>query len=99
MRIKAEGDFAAAKNLIDTYALKVDPKLRDEIQTRVAKLNIASYNGYVQPRLDPVMDPQAKVVDVKVTYPLDLAKQMLEYSTFTKNEKSRSGKGMAAAAK
>ena len=89
MRIKAEGDLASAKNLIDMYALKVDPTLRDEVQSRVKKLNIASYNGFVQPRLGPIMNSEAKIVDAKVSYPLDLAKQMLEYSTFTKNEKAR----------
>lgn len=90
MRIKAEGDLAAAKELIDTYGLKVDTRLRDEIQERVSKLDVASYNGFVQPRLEPVMDPEAKIVDVKVTYPLDLAVQMLEYSTFTRNERTAS---------
>jgi len=99
MRIKAEGDLTAAKSLIDTYALKVEPQLRDEVQDRVTKLHIAAYNGYVQPRLEAVMNPEAKVVDVKVTYPLDLAKQMLEYSTFTKNEKAAARARVSTAAK
>ncbi|MBI1805274.1 MAG: peptidase M49 [Ignavibacteriae bacterium] len=88
MRIKAEGDLAAARNLVDTYGLKVDPTLRDEVLERVGKLNIASYNGFVQPHLEPAMNPEAKIVDVKVSYPFDLAKQMIEFSTFTKNEKA-----------
>lgn len=84
MRMKAEGDLAAAKTLIDTYGLKVDVKLRDEVQERVKDLNLAPYTGFVMPKLEPVNDPTAKIVDVKVIYPLDLATQMLEYSAFTK---------------
>lgn len=87
MRIKAEGDLKAAKQLVDTYGLKVDVALRDEVQERVKKLDLPSYTGFVQPKLEPVLDPEAKVVDVKVSYPLDLATQMLEYSAFTRNEK------------
>lgn len=87
MRIKAEGDLKAAKELIDTYGLKVDITLRDEVQERVKKLDLPSYTGFVQPELEPVLDPEAKVVDVRVNYPLDLARQMLQYSAFTKNQK------------
>jgi len=88
MRIKAEGDLKAAKELIDTYGLKVDIALRDEVQERVKKLDLPSYTGFVQPRLEPVLDPEANIVDVKVTYPLDLSTQMLEYSAFTRKEKA-----------
>ncbi len=88
MRIKAEGDLKAAKELIDKYGLKVDTKLRDEVQERVKKLDAPSYTGFVMPKLEPVMDPEANIVDVKVTYPLDLATQMLEYSAFTKRMKN-----------
>jgi dipeptidyl-peptidase-3 len=91
MRIKAEGDLGAAKALIDKYGLKVDPKLRDEVQERVKKLDIASYTGFVMPRLEPVRDAQGKISDVKVSYPLDLAKQMIEYSTLTRAEKDEAG--------
>jgi dipeptidyl-peptidase-3 len=87
MRIKAEGDLNAAKALIDKYGLKVDPKLRDEVQERVKKLDIPSYTGFVMPKLEPVRDPQGKVTDIRVSYPLDLAKKMIEYSHFTKKEK------------
>ncbi len=88
MRIKAEGDFTAAKNLIDKYGLKVNTILRNEVQERANKLNLPLYTGFVMPKLEPVLDPTAKIVDIKVTYPLDLAKQMLEYSEFTKNERA-----------
>ena len=92
MRIKAEGDLRAAKALIDKHGLKVDPKLRGEVQERVKKLDIAAYSGFVMPRLEPVRDAQGKVVNVKVTYPMDLAKQMIEYSDFTRAERESAGK-------
>jgi dipeptidyl-peptidase-3 len=93
MRIKAEGDLAAAKALVDTYGLKIDVRLRDEVQERVKHLNLASYTGFIMPKLEPVNDPTAKVIDVRVSYPLDLAAQMLEYSAFTKSVRSGSRLG------
>ena len=87
MRIKAEGDLKAAKALIDQYGLKVDTRLRDEVQDRVSKLDIASYTGFVMPKLEPVRDAQGKITDVGVSYPLSLTNQMLEYSSFTAAEK------------
>lgn len=84
MRIKAEGDLNAAKELIDRYGLKVNTELRDEVQKRAELLNLPLYTGFVMPKLEPVLDPEAKIVDVKVSYPLDLITQMLEYSAFTK---------------
>ncbi len=83
MRIKAEGDLKAAKELIDTYGLRVDTKLRDEVQERASKLNLPLYTGFVMPELEPVLDPVSKIIDVKIIYPLDLTKQMLKYSRFT----------------
>jgi dipeptidyl-peptidase III len=87
MRIKAEGDLPAARRLIDKYGLKVDTKLRDEVQERVEKLDVAAYNGYVMPKLEVINGPDGQPSDVKVTYPQDLAKQMLEYSEFTRMAK------------
>jgi len=92
MRIKAEGDLRAATALIDRYGLKVDTNLRDEVQQRVKKLDIASYTGFVMPQLEPVVNGGGKITDVKVSYPLDLAKQMLEYSRFTRAEKAAMAK-------
>jgi len=86
MRIKAEGDFAACKTLVDTYGLKVDIALRDEVQERAHRLDLPAYTGFVQPKLEPVLGPTGKITDVKATHPLDLATQMLEYSQFTRNE-------------
>jgi dipeptidyl-peptidase-3 len=84
MRIKAEGDFKAAKELVDTYGLKVDVALRDEVQERVRSLDAPAYTGFVEPVLTPVMDPEGKIVDVKVSYPLSLADQMLSWSAATR---------------
>ncbi|MEE9187595.1 MAG: peptidase M49 [Bacteroidota bacterium] len=89
MRIKAEGDLAAAKKLIDAYGLKFDPTLRDEVVERVKKLNAASFTAFVMPKLVLVTDEDGAITDVKVEYPLDLTKQMLEYSAFTKKEREK----------
>ncbi len=79
-RIKAEGDFEAAKTLFETHGIRFDPKLRDEVVTRVAKLNIPAYTGYVMPRLTPVKGPDGAITDVAISYPMDLTTQMLEYA-------------------
>ena len=79
-RIKAEGDYEAAKALFDTYGVHFDPALRDEIVARVDRLQMPSYTGFVQPRLQAVRDGQGEITDVQISYPLDLTVQMLEYS-------------------
>jgi dipeptidyl-peptidase-3 len=79
-RIKAEGDYAAAKKLFETYGVHFEPKLRDEIVARVDRLNLPSYSGFVMPKLTPVTGADGKITDVKISYPLDLTAQMLEYS-------------------
>jgi len=79
-RIKSEGDYAAAKKLFATYGVHFDPKLRDEIVSRVDKLNLPSYTGFVMPKLTPVMGSDGKITDVTISYPMDLTTQMLEYS-------------------
>jgi dipeptidyl-peptidase-3 len=79
-RIKAEGDYDAARALFETYGVHFDSALRDEIVERVEHLNMPSYTGFVQPRLEPVLDDDGRVTDVKISYPLDIAAQMLEYS-------------------
>ena len=79
-RIKSEGDYEAARALFDTYGVHFDAKLRDEVVARVDHLNMPSYTGFVQPRLDPVTSGDGRITDVKISYPLDLTTQMLEYS-------------------
>ena len=78
-RITSEGDFEAAKKIIEMYAVKVDQPLHQEVLERYKKLNIAPYAGFINPVYSPVMK-DAKIVDVKISYPDDFAKQMLDYS-------------------
>jgi len=79
-RIKSEGDYAAAKKLFDAYGVHFDAKLRDQIVARVQALNLPSYSGFVMPKLTPVTGADGKLTDVTISYPMDLTKQMLEYS-------------------
>ena len=77
-RIKAEGDYAAAATLFETYGVQFDPALRDEVVARVDRLHMPSYTGFVMPRLEPVTGPDGTISDVKISYPADLTTQMLE---------------------
>ncbi len=77
-RIKSEGDYAAGKRLVETYGVKVDPELHEQVLARYEALNIAPYGGFIQPRLVPVMDGET-LTDVKIEYPKDFTNQMLEY--------------------
>ena len=79
-RVKSEGDYDAARALFETYGVHFDPALRDEIVARVDRLNLPSYTGFVQPRLQAVHDAAGQIADVEISYPLDLERQMLEYS-------------------
>jgi dipeptidyl-peptidase III len=79
-RIKAEGDYEAAVKLFETYGVHFDARLRDEVVARVDRLKMPSYTGFVQPRLEAITSTDGQVTDVKITYPMDLATQMLEYS-------------------
>lgn len=88
-QIKSEGDLAGAKALIDMYGFKIDTTLRDEVLARMEKLDRAVYTGFVMPKLEPVKDAKGKITDVNIIYGMDLGKQMLEYSSFTKEEKEK----------
>ncbi|WP_345162545.1 dipeptidyl-peptidase 3 family protein [Nibribacter koreensis] len=77
-RITSEGDYNAAKNLVETYGVKVDQTLHKEVLERYSKLNIAPYAGFIQPKLTPVVK-DGKIVDVLLTYPTNFTQQMLEY--------------------
>ena len=79
-RIKSEGDYEAARTLFEQYGIHFDPALRDEVVARVDRLNLPSYTAFVQPRLTPVLDESGRLADVRISYPLDLETQMLEYS-------------------
>jgi dipeptidyl-peptidase III len=79
-RIKAEGDYDAAVKLFETYGVHFDARLRDEVVARVDRLKMPSYTGFVQPRLEAIKSADGTISDVKITYPMDLTTQMLEYS-------------------
>lgn len=78
-RMTSEGDYDAAKNLIENYGVKVDQELHAEVLERVKKLNIAPYGGFVNPILTPSMDDDGVITDVKVSYPKDFTDQMMTY--------------------
>ena len=79
-RIKSEGDFAGAKKLFDDYGIHFDPAQRDEVIKRVDALKLPAYVGFVQPKLTAATGADGSITDVKISYPLDLTAQMLEYS-------------------
>lgn len=78
-RIKSEGDFAAARNIVERYAVKIEPSLHDEIISRYNALGIPPYKGFINPVLTPVTDEKGKICDVKVDYTEPYAEQMLRY--------------------
>ncbi|MEE2965577.1 MAG: peptidase M49 [Acidobacteriota bacterium] len=79
-RIKSEGDYEAARTLFESYGIYFDGALRDEVVERVASVGLPSYSGFVQPRLEPVVDADGVITDVRISYPQDFTAQMLEYS-------------------
>jgi len=83
-RIKSEGDYEAARSLLDTYGVHFDPALRDEVVSRVDALDLPSCTVVVNPRLAPRHDG-GEIVDVEISYPRDLESQMLEYSAFARD--------------
>lgn len=78
-RIKSQGDYKAGHDLIENYGVKVDPALHKEVLERYKKLGMAPYQGFIQPKLVPVI-VDGKITDVKVQYPTSFTQQMLEYS-------------------
>lgn len=80
-RIKSTGDYKGAQALVEEYGVKVDPVLHKEVLERYAKLNIAPYKGFINPKYTAVKDKNGKITDVKVSYSEGYAEQMLRYST------------------
>ncbi len=78
-RIKSVGDYAAIRDLVERYAVKVDPDLHAEVLERYAALDIPPYSGFIGPRLVPI-EQGGRVVDVRIEYPADFSAQMLEYA-------------------
>ena len=79
-RIKSEGDFQAAKQLVENYGVKIDPQLHEEILERYKKLNLAPYKGFVNPVMRLEKNAQGEVTDVSLDYTEGYAAQMLRYS-------------------
>ena len=77
-RIKSEGDYEAGKNLIETYAVNIDPVLHKEVKQRYEALNLKPYGGFINPDIVPV-EKDGKIVDYKVVYNDDYLKQQLDY--------------------
>ena len=77
-RIKSEGDYKAGEAMIENYGVKIDPELHKELLERYAKLNRAVFGGFMNPELVPVIEND-QIIDVKVEYPDDYTKQMIQY--------------------
>lgn len=87
-RIKSEGDYKGGNDLIQKYAVKVDPKLHKEVLDRFSKLDIPPYRGFINPVYTPVMDGNGEITDITISYPENYSEQMLrlsrDYSPLTK---------------
>ncbi len=79
-RIRSTGDYAAAAELVETYGVKVDPALHQQVLDRYAKLNIAPYKGFVNPVYKAVRDAEGNITDVTIDYTEEYPAQMLRYS-------------------
>ena len=77
-RVKSEGDFEGARNLIEGYGVRIDPVLHQEVLERYRKLNVAPYAGFVNPEYK-LVEKEGNITDVEITYPTDFLAQMLEY--------------------
>ena len=78
-RIKSEGDYEAARQLVERYAVKVDSSLHQEVLERYKRLNLAPYKGFINPVLQPVLDAQGEISDIQVDYTESYVHQMLRY--------------------
>ncbi len=79
-RIKSEGDYEAGRDLVEKYAVKVDPELHKEVLDRYSHLSIAPYRGFVNPVYTPVRNDAGEIIDITVSYDEDFIPQMLRYS-------------------
>jgi dipeptidyl-peptidase-3 len=79
-RIKSEGDYEGARQLVEQYGVSVDPTLHAEVLDRYKRLNLAPYKGFVNPRLVPVTDAQGEITDILTDYSEGYTQQMLRYS-------------------
>ncbi|MBK9283145.1 MAG: dihydrofolate reductase [Sphingobacteriaceae bacterium] len=81
-RVKSQGDYKAGKNLIENYGVKVDQALHKEVMERYSSLQMAPYQGFIQPKLTPVTNAEGKITDVKIAYPTSFIGQMLELGAY-----------------
>ena len=79
-RIKSEGDFEAARNLVENYGVTVDKDLHEEVLARYEKLNLAPYKGFINPVMTPIYNNVGEISDIKVDYSESYSDQMLRYS-------------------
>lgn len=79
-RIKSEGDYEAARDLVERYGVKVDARLHQEILTRYEQLHLAPYKGFLNPVMTPVRNEQGEITDITLDYTESYAQQMLRYS-------------------
>jgi dipeptidyl-peptidase-3 len=79
-RIKSEGDYEAARQLVEQYGVKLDARLHSEIRQRYRKLDIAPYKGFINPRYTLVRDAAGNITDVSISYDEAYDEQMLRYS-------------------
>ena len=80
LRIKSEGDYIEAKNLVERYGVILDPVLHEEILQRYAKLNISPYKGFINPWMKPVYGHKGEIIDIELGYTETFEHQMLRYS-------------------
>ncbi|MDN0023690.1 dipeptidyl-peptidase 3 family protein [Leyella lascolaii] len=80
-RIKSEGDYDAAKAIVESYAINVDETLHSEILSRYATLNISPYKGFINPRMQPVYDEKGDITDILLDFTESYAHQMMRYSS------------------
>ena len=80
-RIKSEGDYEASRQLVEGYAVKIDPVLHEEVLSRYKKLDLAPYKGFINPWLLPVYNKDGNITDIQVNYSESYEHQMLRYST------------------
>ena len=79
-RIKSEGDYEAARHLVENYGIKLDTMLHKEIRERYRKLNLAPYKGFVNPKYELIKDAEGNITDVSISYDEAYDEQMLRYS-------------------
>ena len=79
-RVKSEGDYEAARQLVEEYGIKIDADLHREVLERYRQLNIAPYKGFLNPKMIAVTDDQGEITDIRLDYSESYEEQMLRYS-------------------